>query len=267
VPDAIDDAVRSHYASESNLATRRALNDYAVGDERPHAAFARLFDWPDDATVLDVGCGDGVWAAVAARRTPRGGVVGLDYSRGMLDALRARTGDVACVHGDANALPVRDASVDVVVAAWMLYHVDLSRALPEYARVLRRGGRLLAATNSSELLPSLDDVLADAASEVAGRELRAWSGTMTFSLENGLDALHPYFAHVERVVQETPYEVPVAEPLVAYVDSIRAPVLARLGATFDYDAFLVLVRRGIEQRLAAGPIRFVRRLAFFVATP
>jgi ubiquinone/menaquinone biosynthesis C-methylase UbiE len=261
-----DAALREHYATSDNLSTRRALNEYALTDS-PHRAFANLFEWSEDATVLDVGCGDGVWAAVAQRRTPRGAVVGLDFSLGMLEGVARRAPGVGRVQGDANVLPLRDASFDVVIAAWMLYHVDRDRALPEYRRVLRPGGKLLAATNSPEFLPTLDEMIRQAASEEAGHDLATWLGNLAFNSENGEEWLRTSFGHVERIISETPFEVPDATPFLAYLDSVRAPATARLGEAFDYDRFLARVERGIDERLQDGPIRFTRRVAFFVATP
>jgi ubiquinone/menaquinone biosynthesis C-methylase UbiE len=262
-----DAAVREHYATSDNLSTRRALNQYALSDVAPQAGFVDLFRWPEDATVLDVGCGDGVWAAVAQRRTALGTIVGLDFSLGMLAGVATRAPGAARVQGDANVLPLRDASVDAVIAAWMLYHVDRDRALPEYRRVLKPGGRLVAATNSPEFLPTLDEMVRQAASTIAGRELTTWLGNLAFNSENGEEWLRSEFSHVERVISETPFEVPVAAPFLAYLDSVRAPAMAALGSDFDFDRFLALVEAGIEERLEDGPVRFTRRIAFFLATP
>jgi len=261
-----DAAVRDNYATNTNLTSRRGLLSYAVEPETPQPNVVDALDWTDDARVLDIGCGDGVWTLLAADRTPRGAVIGLDFSRGMLDALAQRTTDVARVQADANTLPVRGRSCDVVLAMWMLYHVDRDRAVAECARVLRPGGKLIAATNEASFLPTLDNFLQEAASEVAGEPLDEWLGTMAFSLENGAAWLTPHFAQVECIVNETPFEVPDAAPLLAYLESVRGPAIARRGDHFDYDAFLALVGAELERRLAAGPIRFNRRIAFFVAT-
>jgi SAM-dependent methyltransferase len=57
---------------------------------------------------------------------------------------------------DVQALPFTDGEFDCVAALWMLYHVpDLDRGLGEIARVLRPGGRLVAATSSHEHLTEL----------------------------------------------------------------------------------------------------------------
>jgi SAM-dependent methyltransferase len=261
----LDAAVRDNYTTNANLTSRRALGRYAVAPPVPQTQLLDLFDWPDDATVLDVGCGDGLFTSVAAERTPRGCVAGLDFSLGMLEALGDRSRSVQRVQGDANVLPVRDASVDVVLATWMLYHVDKPRALPEYKRVLRPGGRLLATTNEAKLLPTLDAMLHETAEEVLSRRVPQWLGTLDFSLENGRDWLAPHFGTVERIVNATPFEVPVAEPFITYIDSLRGPATARLGDDFDFDEFLTRVRAKLEARLTDGPIRYTRRIAFFVA--
>ena len=60
---------------------------------------------------------------------------------------------------DAQDLPFDDGTFDVVVANHMLYHVpDPRRAAAEFARVLRPGGVLLAATNGPQHLDAVADV-------------------------------------------------------------------------------------------------------------
>src|SRR5205823_4989457 len=89
--------------------------------------------------------------------------------------------------GDVQELPFEDRSFDVVVAAWMLYHVgDLERGLAEIARVLRPGGRLVAATNYSDHLLEMFALVG----------ARRWE--LTFSGENGADVLGRAFGRVER---------------------------------------------------------------------
>jgi len=94
--------------------------------------------------ALDLCCGTG---DVAFALAARGAVVtGIDFSPAMLAVARRRPGrpPVTFVQGDAMALPVADASVDVVTVAYGLRSVaDVGRALAEWRRVLRPGGRLL----------------------------------------------------------------------------------------------------------------------------
>ena len=102
--------------------------------------------------VLDVACGTGTIAFRCARAVgPGGRVTGVDLSGRMIEeaarrarALRVR--NVAFVREDAEALALPDASVDAVVCAFGLMYVpDPGRAMAEMVRVLRPGGRVVAA--------------------------------------------------------------------------------------------------------------------------
>jgi SAM-dependent methyltransferase len=89
--------------------------------------------------------------------------------------------------GDAQALAFADDSFDLVIAAWMLYHVpDLDRGLREIARVLRPGGALVATTNSTQHLSEMWTLVG-----LDGYPL-------PFNAENGAAILGRHFAHVEQ---------------------------------------------------------------------
>jgi ubiquinone/menaquinone biosynthesis C-methylase UbiE len=98
--------------------------------------------------VLDVACGTGVVARLAAQRSGKGRVVGLDLNSDMLRVARgiAPTGDVPIewCKGSALALPFEEGVFNVVLCQLGLqFFPDKSLALREMARVLASGGRLL----------------------------------------------------------------------------------------------------------------------------
>jgi SAM-dependent methyltransferase len=102
--------------------------------------------------VLDLGTGTGAVAQRAAAMVgPGGRVVGVDISYDMLvlarhAALREGRQNLAFLEGRAEALPVEDAAFSVVLACLsMMYVIDREAAAREIARVLRPGGRFLAA--------------------------------------------------------------------------------------------------------------------------
>jgi demethylmenaquinone methyltransferase/2-methoxy-6-polyprenyl-1,4-benzoquinol methylase len=117
-------------------------------------AAARLNPQPGE-TVLDVAGGTGDMARRLARlarraRQRRGGedaqVLVVDYNAEMIAAGRRRGGEaeIAWAVGDAQRLPLPDASVDAYVISFGLRNVtDVQAALVEARRVLRRGGRFL----------------------------------------------------------------------------------------------------------------------------
>jgi ubiquinone/menaquinone biosynthesis C-methylase UbiE len=99
-------------------------------------------------SVLDVGAGTGA-ASQAARRARAATVVAVDVALGMLavDADRRPP----AVAADAVALPFRDDSFDVAVAAFSLNHLaDPVAGLREAARVTRTGGAVLAASYADD---------------------------------------------------------------------------------------------------------------------
>ena len=102
--------------------------------------------------VLDVACGTGlVTFAAAAAIGAQGQVLGVDLSGQMVDAARRRAEErrlpnVEFRRMDAETLALPDASIDVALCALgLMYLPDPERAVAEMRRVLRPGGRLVAA--------------------------------------------------------------------------------------------------------------------------
>jgi SAM-dependent methyltransferase len=94
--------------------------------------------------VLDIGCGDGLFAAALADAGAC--VTGIDPDAAMLRAAAPRRAgrDLHLVRGRIEALPFPDASFDLVTAVTVLCFVrDEATAWREMARVLRPGGRLV----------------------------------------------------------------------------------------------------------------------------
>jgi arsenite methyltransferase len=99
-------------------------------------------------TVLDLGCGGGIDAIIAARRTgPQGRVIGLDFLPEMLErtakaAAEAGVQNVETLQGEIEAIPLPDGSVDNIISNGV---INLSprkmRVLSECARVLKPGGK------------------------------------------------------------------------------------------------------------------------------
>lgn len=98
--------------------------------------------------VLDVACGSGNVALLAARRFCD--VAGLDIAENLIDRARLRAAadgvEVDFRTGDAQALPWDDGSFDLVTSAFgIMFAPDQPRAAAEALRVCRPGGRIVLA--------------------------------------------------------------------------------------------------------------------------
>lgn len=96
--------------------------------------------------VLDIGCGTGNAALLAAERGAR--VTGVDPAGRLLGVARERAAaqhlEVTFLPGEAAALPIDDGSVDVALSVFaVIFAPDPARAVAEIARVVRPGGRLV----------------------------------------------------------------------------------------------------------------------------
>jgi len=115
--------------------------------------------------VLDVGSGGGIDTILAAKRVgPSGRAIGLDVLDEMIDRARGHAvaagveGWTEFVRGEMEAIPLPDASVDVVISNGVInLSPRKSRVLAEMRRVLKPGGRLCVAdlTVENELPPEV----------------------------------------------------------------------------------------------------------------
>jgi demethylmenaquinone methyltransferase/2-methoxy-6-polyprenyl-1,4-benzoquinol methylase len=168
-PDGIvwqDDALGNPHRDEAKADKVRSM----------FAAIARSYDlnnrvhslWRDQAwrrfavragkvqkgdTVADIACGTGDLTEAFARRTDAARVIGIDFTPQMLEIAEFKRDRKPAVfngtpveyrQGDAQALELDDASVDVLSIAFGIRNVqEPARAIREFARVLKPGGRLV----------------------------------------------------------------------------------------------------------------------------
>jgi demethylmenaquinone methyltransferase/2-methoxy-6-polyprenyl-1,4-benzoquinol methylase len=105
--------------------------------------------------AVDVACGTGALTRELQALAPGAVVVGMDFSHGML----ARAGGARFAAADALALPLADASVDVVTIAFGLRNLpEPGQGLLEFHRVLRPGGRLVVCEFSQPVVPVFREV-------------------------------------------------------------------------------------------------------------
>lgn len=213
-----------------------------------------------DAVVVEIGCGSGALLTRIGELFPGRRLVGVDHD----GALLARAADAApaaeLLVADAAAVPLPDASADLVVMRYVLQHLaDPVTALREAHRLLRPGGHCVAFEVDGGLwgishphLPEMEALQARiwaaqttrGGDRMIGRRLRGLAAAAGFE-QPGLDLYH-YSSD----------DVPLAEfgPLLdpeQYVDLVEDGVLspmdvARAAAAYrrwlaDPDSYLMMV--------------------------
>ncbi|NUU08584.1 ubiquinone/menaquinone biosynthesis methyltransferase [Leifsonia sp. C5G2] len=200
-------------------------------------------------TILDVAAGTGTSSASLARNGAS--VVAADFSEGMIEVGRRRQADnpfVRFVQADATALPFDDDSFDAVTISFGLRNiVDPKKALAEFYRVVRPGGRVVVCEFSQPPLAPIRagyaaylkygmPVLARVASsnpaayEYLMESIQAWPDQQALAgwlretgfervayrnLTAGIVALHRGFKPERAIVEEAPVAAPAAKPKAA----------------------------------------------------
>jgi SAM-dependent methyltransferase len=226
------------YSDSTNLGARIALHErYSTNPLPWHRWLFNRLGLRGGERVLEVGCGPANLWRNNGDRAPAIDAVLSDLSPGMAREARRALDASVCV-ADAQRLPFRDGTFDVVVANHMLYHVpDRDRAICELRRVLRSAGRLVAATNGRAHLRELDELM----ERFLGRA-RGHDDAEKFGLETGAGQLQKHFRSVD--VHRYPDELLVTEtePLLGYILSIEDDI--------DQEA-IGRLRAYVEERIAA----------------
>lgn len=225
--------------------------------------FFDRFDVPEQAHIVELGCGPGDLWKENLDRIPAGWDITLtDLSEGMLAAAqrnlssggRAFTFEMA----DAQDLPFEDSRFDAVIANHMLYHVpDRARAFAEIRRVLKPDGTLYASTNSET---NMDELWGVFRRHIPERKhfLVAGSG---FTLENGAAQLSAAFGDVQRYDCTDSLRVTDAEAVVAYFASFNVST-----DTPITEAQLAAIRDDVDARIQAEGAFVINKLVgIFVA--
>ncbi|MEJ7748370.1 MAG: arsenite methyltransferase [Candidatus Limnocylindrales bacterium] len=173
-----DDAERASLPDAAVLASLGCGNPTAIAQLRA------------GEVVLDLGSGGGIDVLLSAARVGQAGFVyGLDMTDEMLElarrnAVQAGATNVEFVQGTIEAIPLADASVDVVISNCVVnLSTDKAAVLAEVARVLRPGGRV----GISDVVA--DDRLSPAERAERGSFVGCIAGALSFAeYEAGLQA-------------------------------------------------------------------------------
>jgi SAM-dependent methyltransferase len=146
-----------------------------------------------DEHVLDVGCGTGNAALLAAERGAR--VTGIDPAERLLEVARERAREAhleaSFIRGEAAAVPTPDAVAEVIVSSFgVIFAPDAAAAVAELARVSVPGGRIvLSAWIPDAAISQVARIRAEALASATGSD----GGPPPFAWHDA-DALEEVFA-------------------------------------------------------------------------
>lgn len=178
----------------------------------PEAELGLLTEDLEGADTIELGCGTGYVSAWLARRGAR--PIGIDNSEQQISTarrLQAEHGiDFPIVHGNAEELPYPDESFDLAISEYgASIWADPYRWVPEAARVLRPGGRLIFLVNGFVLALCMEEQEAPATTTLQrpyfGMHRKDWDddGSTNFFLGYGdwIRLLHANGFEVEDLIE------------------------------------------------------------------
>ncbi len=132
------------------LDVQSGLPRQGPGDDDSTRRALKLCDLPDNAAVLDIGCGPGAQTMIAAEQLPGAMFTAVDFHAPYLEQLkeRARTagyaGRITTHLGDMNALPFAPQSFDLILAEGSAYIMGFANALKSWKALLKDDGYIAA---------------------------------------------------------------------------------------------------------------------------
>jgi arsenite methyltransferase len=182
-------------------------------DELPEAAVlaslgcgnpTALAELAPGEVVLDLGSGGGIDVLLSARRVgPTGKAYGLDMTDSMLELARCNQAEagvenVEFLKGEIEAIPLPDASVDVIISNCVInLSGDKRRVLAEAFRVLKPGGRFAVS----------DVVVRGEVAAAVRQSMELWVGCIAGALEE---------SEFARLLEDAGFENPTFEPTRFY---------------------------------------------------
>ena len=209
------------YKDSGNLASRILIHEKFSTGQQPWYDFVyEMAEIKPDDTVLELGSGPAaLWRANLNRLHENNRIVLSDLSLGMLkDSSTILTKDrrfqFVCMDSMSIAFP--PASFDLVIANHMLYHMpSVSQVISQAAKLLKSGGKFMAATNGPDHMVYLDRLL-----EKFSRRLdKPHSMSSGFNLLNGEKQLREFFSEIELHIYSSDLWVKNAQLLTNYAYS------------------------------------------------
>jgi len=153
---------KAHYKTDEKLVLRKKYNQFAIPKANIHQDIIKKIFALKPTKILDVGCGNGDFLIELREKGFTGEITGLDISKGIQEKGREQNKkeklNIEFIVGDAENLPFKDNSFDVITAKHMLYHLpNPQKGTDEMFRCLKKRGVAIITLNSKNNTPMLHE--------------------------------------------------------------------------------------------------------------
>ena len=213
--------VKEMYINNDTLSTRINVHDkYSVN---PHGWANWVFEqyrFKENMNVLELGCGTGnTWLGREEQIPKNTKIILTDISDLMIQKTKEKLAahkNMSFLVMDVQNISFEDGYFDIIIANHMLYHVpDISKALSEIKRVLKKDGCFYATTTGLNHLKELGDIYRI----YEGKAQFNYASEITFNLDNGENILKEYFTDIKKHLYIDSLEITDVQALMDYMVS------------------------------------------------
>jgi len=253
--------VYKQYKNSDNLSTRISIHDkYSVNPQGlPNWLFS-IYDFKNAKRLLELGCGTGdLWKNRNEIIDNLEQLILTDFSDGMTREIAKNFGNYSNISTEVvniEKIPYADNSFDIVIANFMLYHVEnLKLAMQEIRRVLKPGGLFYSATVGENHLIEINQWLKEfwPQSDIFN------SSKIKFNLQNGQQLLNDFFAEVKKYEYYDHLEISSFSDFIDYIFSMKDIMSIDESSKVDLEGHL---RTKIDNN---GMIKISKQAGTFVA--
>ena len=215
----MESTIKEQYNSDKNLNLRSNLHSYNVNKIDWDVWCFENMKFCKNDKVLELGCGNGkLWLKNKEKIETDLNITLSDFSKSMIKSaknnLKEINMDFQYKEINAEKIPYKDETFDVIIAEHMIYFVsNIEKALEEIKRVLKPNGKVYITTNSKNTMNELNE-LCEKFAPNSGLSNNGLSERC--NLEEGEKLLKKYFNNVSLNVLEGKIILSESEPLVSY---------------------------------------------------
>lgn len=218
----LENSLKQQYKNASNISAR--INLHTLYSQNEQGWFNWVFEnmkLKSGRKILELGCGSGsLWLENMYLIPPNVEILLSDQSEGMLRDIKNSIGNDRRFKYrviDFNDIPLKDETVDVVIANHVLFYADdIHRVLAEIKRVLKPGGKLICTTYGSKHMKEISTLVEEFDDRIV---LAAEHLYEIFGKDNGAEILGEHFPKVKWKEYEDKLVVTESDALADYIIS------------------------------------------------